>query len=102
MGGLCLMSKVPLYWPLDGGGASVPLQSGASGWQPDMWVVRVGGDDGELRPWHYIYVYSIESRLIVRVRYDKRLPVAPKWLQQSTSRRAAANGSNWLRKGEDW
>ena len=28
-----------------------------------MWVVKVGGDDGELRPWHYIYVYSIESRL---------------------------------------
>ena len=22
-------------------------------------VVRVGGDDGELRQWHYIYVYSI-------------------------------------------
>ena len=21
----------------------------------DLWVVRVGGDDGELRPWHYIY-----------------------------------------------
>ena len=20
-----------------------------------VWVVRVGGDDGELRPWHYIY-----------------------------------------------
>jgi len=20
-----------------------------------LWVVRVGGDDGELRPWHYIY-----------------------------------------------
>jgi len=34
-----------------------------------MWVVRVGGDDGELRPWHYIYVYSIESRMIMRVRY---------------------------------
>ena len=33
-----------------------------------LWVVRVGGDDGELRPWHYIYVYSIESRLIMRVR----------------------------------
>ena len=31
-----------------------------------VWVVRVGGDDGELRPWHYIYVYSIESRLIMR------------------------------------
>ena len=22
---------------------------------PGLWVVRVGGDDGELRPWHYIY-----------------------------------------------
>ena len=32
--------------------------------------MRVGGDDGELRPWHYIYVYSIESRLTIRVRYD--------------------------------
>ena len=30
---------------------------------PSLWVVRVGGNDGELRPWHYIYVYSIESRL---------------------------------------
>jgi len=30
--------------------------------------VRVGGGDGELRLWHYIYVYSI--RLIMRVRYD--------------------------------
>ena len=29
------------------------------------WVVRVGRDDGELRPWHYIYVYSIESRLLM-------------------------------------
>ena len=35
-----------------------------------VWVVRVGGDDGELRPWHYIYVYSIASRLVMRVRYD--------------------------------
>ena len=26
--------------------------------------MRVGGHDGELRLWHYIYVYSIESRLI--------------------------------------
>jgi hypothetical protein len=23
-----------------------------------MWVMRVGGDDVELRPWHYIFVYS--------------------------------------------
>ena len=32
-----------------------------------MWVVRVGEDDGGLRPWHYICVYSIESRLIMKV-----------------------------------
>ena len=25
--------------------------------------MRVGGDDGELRPLHYMYVYSNESRL---------------------------------------
>ena len=25
--------------------------------------MRVGGDDGELRPLHYIYLYSIDSRL---------------------------------------
>ena len=34
-------------------------------------VVRVGGDDGELRTWHHIHVYSIESRLIRRVIYGK-------------------------------
>ena len=34
-----------------------------------LWVVKVGGHDGELRPWHYIYVYSIERRLIMRDRY---------------------------------
>jgi len=28
-----------------------------------VWDVRVGGDDGELRPWHYIYVY-IEREFI--------------------------------------
>ena len=37
-----------------------------------LWVVRVRGDDGELRPWHYIYVYSIESRLIRRVIYESK------------------------------
>ena len=36
-----------------------PFRSGAEGWR--VWVVRVGGDDGELRPWHYIYVCSIDS-----------------------------------------
>ena len=30
---------------------------------------RVGGDYGELRPCHYLCVHSIESRLIMRVRY---------------------------------
>ena len=33
--------------------------------------MRVGGDDGELRPWYYIYVYSIESRLIMRVSHPE-------------------------------
>jgi hypothetical protein len=40
-----------------------------------LWVVRVGGDDGELRPWHYIYVYSIESR--PRPRPPRTLPCPP-------------------------
>ena len=35
-----------------------------------MWVVRVGGNDEEPRPWRYIHAYSIESTLIIRVRYD--------------------------------
>ena len=54
-----------------------PLRSVPQTHQPPLWVVRVGGDDGELRPWHYIYVYSIESRLIVRVRYDSHVPPPP-------------------------
>ena len=29
--------------------------------------IKEGGDDGELRQWHYIYLYSIERRLIRRV-----------------------------------
>ena len=36
------------------------------------WVVRVGGDHGELRPCRYMHVYSIESRQIMRVGYDLR------------------------------
>ena len=31
--------------------------------------MRVRGDNGEHRPWHYMYVYSIKSRLIMRVIY---------------------------------
>ena len=30
-----------------------------------VWVVRVRGDDGELRLWHYTYVYITESRLMI-------------------------------------
>jgi len=41
-----------------------------------LWVVRVGGVDGELRPWHYIYVHSIESRLIMREKSLYRLMAA--------------------------
>jgi hypothetical protein len=37
---------------------------------PTLWVVRVREDDEQLRPWHYMYVYSIESSLIMRIRYD--------------------------------
>ena len=29
----------------------------------DTTYMRLGGDDGELRPWHYIYVYSITLSL---------------------------------------
>ena len=35
-------------------------------------VVRVGANDGKLRSWHYIYVYSIENRLIMRVMYESK------------------------------
>ena len=42
-----------------------------------LWVVRIGGDDGELRQWHYIYIYSILSRLIMRVRHDSHFLMEP-------------------------
>ena len=54
------------------------------------WVVRVGGDDGELRPWHYIYVYSIESRLIMRVRYGV---TPPRGRRRSTRPRPRASSA---------
>ena len=34
--------------------------------------MREEGIDGELRPWHYINVYSIESKLIMRVIYESK------------------------------
>ena len=52
-----------------------------------LWVVRIVGDDGELRPWHCIYVYSIESRLIITVRYD--INVAPQETQGGARGRAS-------------
>jgi len=42
-----------------------PLPICLPGRPPQPWVVKVGGDDGELRPWHYIYAFSIEKRLIM-------------------------------------
>ena len=57
----------------------------------NLWVVRVGEDDGELRPRHfYIYVYSIKSRPIMRIRYDSHLP-QPGWASSRSG--AAARGS---------
>ena len=32
-----------------------------------MWVGRVRGGSGELRPWHYMNVHGIERRMILRV-----------------------------------
>ena len=40
--------------------------------------MRVGEDDGELRPWYYTYVYSIESKLVLRIRYDSGSSENPK------------------------
>ena len=34
-----------------------------------------GRGHGELRPWHYIYVCSTESRLIMGVRYDSHIRI---------------------------
>ena len=47
-----------LWWVLGG----VPM---LHGFVDMLWVVTVGGDHGELRPWLYLYVYSVESRLIM-------------------------------------
>ena len=55
---------------------------------PSVWVGRVGGDDGQLRPWHYRYVYSIESRLIMRVRYSL---CHSRWAVVSSSSRCQEN-----------
>ena len=41
--------------------------------------MRVGGDDGELLPGHYIPVYSIERRLIMRDRYDSHVRIQISW-----------------------
>ena len=50
-----------------------------------VWVVRVGEDDGELLLWHFISVYNIESRLIMRVRYGSqiRIQISLDWLAVS-------------------
>ena len=53
--------------------------------------MRVGEDNGELRPWHYMYVYSIKSRLIRRVIYESNsgalVSEAPQYTLGVTTRR---------------
>ena len=47
---------------------------------PGLWVVRLGWDDGDLRPWHYKYEYIIEksqSNEICR----PLLPSLPTWFR---------------------
>jgi len=40
--------------------AAVNLQAGP------VWVVRVGGDDGELQPWHYTYTETPNLHVLQR------------------------------------
>ena len=39
--------------------------------------MREGGDDGELRPWHYMYVYSIDSRMETQTEHPPRATWKP-------------------------
>ena len=50
---------------------------------PPSREVSVGEDDGGHRPWQYIYVYSIESRLITSVTLTTHLPVV--WAQVTST-----------------
>ena len=54
--------------------------------------MREGGDDGELRPWHYIYVYSIGSRLVRRVRYDSHIRNLVRYAERSVAVRRVPRG----------
>ena len=65
-----------------------------------MWAVRVGGGDGELRPRHYIYVYSIESKLIMRVRYV--YSIESRLIMRVRTCRPAAPGSTPVSKMATW
>ena len=58
--------EVPLTVCIHRGGSASIHRGGSAA--DSVWVVRVGGDDGQLPPWHHIYVYSIESRLTIRAR----------------------------------
>ena len=45
-----------------------------------VWVVRVGGGDGEFRPWHYMHAYSIERTLIKRSGvFDVNVQTRARW-----------------------
>jgi len=46
-------------------------------------------DHGTTYAWHYIYVYSIESRLIMRVRYASHIRI------QRKPKPASSGGFGW-------
>ena len=60
--------------------------------------MRVGGDDGELRPCYYIYVYSIECRLIISygIAYHRVYGVFTSWLSRNAFEvRYVVNTDRW-------
>ena len=47
-------------------------------WQV-LGLLRSEGDDEQFRPCHYLYVYNIESRLMMRVRYESHVDTQSFW-----------------------
>ena len=74
-------SRGQLFWRCVAHDISRPLFL-----QGSVWIVRTGGDDGELRLWHYIYVCRIESRLMMRVVYEIVCSWTARWRTARTSR----------------
>ena len=53
--------------------AQARTQANARVTTPPLCVVRVGGDDGELRPWHYIYICVVPCPGHGTLQVDSRL-----------------------------